>query len=149
MPHDFAAWLPSENLLTTDELLLIIEVAVSHGIDEVRLTGGEPLLRPDIVEIVERIASLPKAPRLTLTTNGIRLPELAGPLAKAGLSRINVSLDTLSRERFKKLTYRDRFDDVIKGLEAANVAGLFPIKVNSVLLKDMNDDEARHFYIGH
>ncbi len=83
MPHDFAAWLPSENLLTTDELLLIIEVAVSHGIDEVRLTGGEPLLRPDIVEIVERIAGLDHAPRLTLTTNGIRLPELAAPLAKA------------------------------------------------------------------
>ena len=142
MPHDFAAWLPSEDLLTTDELLLIIDVAVSQGIDEVRLTGGEPLLRPDIVEIVERIAGLPKAPRLTLTTNGIRLPDLAAPLAKAGLNRINVSLDTLSRERFKKLTYRDRFDDVIKGLEAAHAAGLFPIKVNSVLLKDVNDDEA-------
>ncbi|MTH92378.1 MAG: radical SAM protein, partial [Actinobacteria bacterium] len=104
MPHDFAAWLPSENLLTTDELLLIIDVAVEQGIDEVRLTGGEPLLRPDIVEIVERIAGLTNAPRLTLTTNGIRLPELAAPLAKAGLNRINVSLDTLSRERFKTLT---------------------------------------------
>jgi len=77
-----------------------------------------------------------------LTTNGIRLPELAAPLAKAGLNRINVSLDTLSRERFKTLTYRDRFDDVISGLEAADKAGLYPIKVNSVLLKDINDDEA-------
>lgn len=142
MPHDFAAWLPTDDLLTTDELLLIIEVAVSQGIDEVRLTGGEPLLRPDIVEIVERIAGLTNAPRLTLTTNGIRLPELALPLAKAGLNRINVSLDTLSRERFKTLTYRDRFDDVINGLAAAHDAGLFPIKVNSVLLKDINDDEA-------
>ena len=142
MPHDFAAWLPSENLLPTDELLLIIDVAVEQGIDEVRLTGGEPLLRPDIVEIVERIAGLTNAPRLTLTTNGIRLPELAAPLAKAGLNRINVSLDTLSRERFKTLTYRDRFDDVIHGLEAADKAGLYPIKVNSVLLKDINDDEA-------
>ena len=142
MPHDFAAWLPSEDLLTTDELLTVIEVAVQQGIDEVRLTGGEPLLRPDIVEIVERIASLDNAPRLTLTTNGIRLPDLAEKLAKAGLNRINVSLDTLSRERFKKLTYRDRFDDVILGLKAANAAGLFPIKVNTVLLKDINDDEA-------
>ena len=142
MPHDFAAWLPSEDLLTTDELLTVIEVAVQQGIDEVRLTGGEPLLRPDIVEIVERIASLDNAPRLTLTTNGIRLPDLAEKLARAGLNRINVSLDTLSRERFKKLTYRDRFDDVILGLEAANAAGLFPIKVNTVLLKDVNDDEA-------
>jgi cyclic pyranopterin phosphate synthase len=142
MPHDFAAWLPSEDLLTTDELLTVIEVAVQQGIDEVRLTGGEPLLRPDIVEIVERIASLDNAPRLTLTTNGIRLPDLAEKLARAGLNRINVSLDTLNRERFKKLTYRDRFDDVILGLEAANAAGLFPIKVNTVLLKDVNDDEA-------
>jgi len=142
MPHDFAAWIPNDDLLTTNELLTIIEVAVEQGIDEVRLTGGEPLLRPDIVEIVDRIAGLKNAPRLTLTTNGLRLKELAQPLAKAGLNRINVSLDTLSRERFKKLTYRDRFDDVIEGLNAAREAGLFPIKVNSVLLKGVNDDES-------
>ena len=142
MPHDFAAWLPNEKLLTTQELMMVISVAVQQGIDEVRLTGGEPLLRPDIVEIVEQIASLENAPKLTLTTNGIRLPELATPLAKAGLSRINVSLDTLSRERFKTLTYRDKFEDVILGLNAAKEAGLFPIKVNSVLLKGINDDEA-------
>ena len=142
MPHDFAAWLPSEDLLTTNELLTVIEVAVEEGIEEVRLTGGEPLLRPDIVEIVERIAGLDNAPRLTLTTNGIRLPDLAQALAKAGLNRINVSLDTLSRERFKTLTYRDRFDDVILGLKAAHAAGLYPIKVNTVLLKDINGDEA-------
>jgi len=142
MPHDFAAWIPNDDLLTTNELLTIIEVAVSQGIDEVRLTGGEPLLRPDIVEIVDRIAGLENAPRLTLTTNGLRLKELAQPLAKAGLNRINVSLDTLDRERFKKLTYRDRFDDVIEGLHAAKAAGLFPIKVNSVLLQGVNDDEA-------
>lgn len=142
MPHDFAAWIPNDDLLTTNELLTIIEVAVSQGIDEVRLTGGEPLLRPDIVEIVDRIAGLSHAPRLTLTTNGLRLKELAQPLAKAGLNRINVSLDTLDRERFKKLTYRDRFNDVIEGLHAAKAAGLFPIKVNSVLLQGVNDDEA-------
>jgi len=142
MPNDFAAWIPNEDLLNTDELITIIEVALSQGIDEVRLTGGEPLLRPDIVEIVARIASIADAPKLTLTTNGLRLNELAEPLAKAGLNRINVSLDTLSRERFKTLTYRDRFDDVIAGLEAAKSAGLFPIKVNSVLLQGVNDDEA-------
>jgi cyclic pyranopterin phosphate synthase len=142
MPHDFAAWIPNEDLLTTDELITIIEVAVSQGIDEVRLTGGEPLLRPDIVEIVARIAAIADAPKLTLTTNGLRLNELAEPLAMAGLNRINVSLDTLSRERFKILTYRDRFDDVIAGLAAAKSAGLFPIKVNTVLLQDVNDDEA-------
>ena len=142
MPNDFAAWIPNDDLLTTNELLTVIEVAVEQGINEVRLTGGEPLLRPDIVEIVDRIAGLSNAPRLTLTTNGLKLKELAQPLAKAGLNRINVSLDTLSRERFKKLTYRDRFDDVIEGLASAKAAGLFPIKVNTVLLQGLNDDEA-------
>jgi cyclic pyranopterin phosphate synthase len=142
MPNDFAAWIPNDDLLTTNELLTVIEVAVEQGINEVRLTGGEPLLRPDIVEIVDRIAGLANAPRLTLTTNGLKLKELAQPLAKAGLNRINISLDTLSRERFKKLTYRDRFDDVIEGLHAAKAAGLFPIKVNTVLLQGLNDDEA-------
>ncbi len=142
MPNDFAAWIPNDDLLTTNELLTVIEVAVEQGINEVRLTGGEPLLRPDIVEIVDRIAGLANAPRLTLTTNGLKLKELALPLAKAGLNRINISLDTLSRERFKKLTYRDRFDDVIEGLAAAKAAGLFPIKVNTVLLQGINDDEA-------
>jgi len=142
MPHDFAAWLPSEHLLTTDELLSVLEVAIGEGIDEVRLTGGEPLLRPDIVEIVSRINSLPNAPKLSLTTNGLRLAELAKPLADAGLSRVNVSLDTLNWERFKEMTFRDRIEDVFKGLVAAREAGLAPIKINSVLMRGVNDDEA-------
>ena len=142
MPHDFAAWLPSEHLLTTDELLSVLEVAIAEGIDEVRLTGGEPLLRPDIVDIVARINELPNAPKLSLTTNGLRLAELAGPLADAGLSRVNVSLDTLDWERFKVMTFRDRIDDVFKGLVAAQKAGLSPIKINTVLMRDVNDDEA-------
>jgi len=142
MPHDFAAWLPSDHLLTTDELLTVLEVGIAEGIEEVRLTGGEPLLRPDIVEIVRRISQLPHAPKLSLTTNGLRLAELASPLADAGLSRVNVSLDTLNWERFKKLTFRDRIEDVFKGLAAAREAGLAPIKINSVLMRGVNDDEA-------
>ncbi len=142
MPHDFSDWLKSEHLLNTDELMLIIENAVAVGIEEVRLTGGEPLLRADIVEIVSRISSLPNAPKLSLTTNGLRLKELAKPLADAGLERINVSLDTLDRARFKTLTYRDRIDDVFAGLSAAREAGLAPIKINAVLLQGVNDDEA-------
>ncbi len=142
MPHDFSDWLKSEHLLNTDELMLIIENAVAVGIEEVRLTGGEPLLRADIVEIVSRISSLPNAPKLSLTTNGLRLKELAKPLADAGLERINVSLDTLDRGRFKTLTYRDRIDDVFSGLSAARAAGLAPIKINAVLLQGVNDDEA-------
>ena len=103
MPHDFAAWLPSAELLTTDELIAIIEVAVSQGIDEIRLTGGEPMLRPDIVEIVSRISSIKNAPKLSMTTNGLFLAKLAKPLIDAGLRRINISLDTLDKEVFKKI----------------------------------------------
>jgi cyclic pyranopterin phosphate synthase len=142
MPHDFAAWLPSKDLLNTDELIEIIEVAVSQGIDEIRLTGGEPMLRPDIVEIVSRISSIKNAPKLSMTTNGLVLAKLAKPLVDAGLRRINVSLDTLDRDVFKKMTHRDRIDDVFAGIAAAKEAGLLPVKINTVLLRGVNDGEA-------
>lgn len=142
MPHDFAAWLPSEDLLTTEELLEIIEVAVSQGIDEVRLTGGEPLLRPDIVEIVARISSIENAPKLSMTTNGLALAKLAKPLVNAGLRRINISLDTLNKDVFKKMTHRDRIEDVFAGISAAKEAELLPVKINTVLLRGINDEEA-------
>ena len=142
LPEEFSDWLPSEKLLTTDELIRVIQVAVNCGITEVRLTGGEPLLRPDIVEIVSRISALENAPQLSLTTNGIKLASLAQRLKDAGLSRINVSLDTLRPDRFNELTHRDRFDDVQKGLKAAADSGLAPIKINSVLMPGINDDEA-------
>lgn len=142
MPHDFSAWLPSESLLTTDELIAVIEAAVSQGIDEIRLTGGEPLLRPDIVEIVARISAIDNPPKLSMTTNGLALARLAQPLVDAGLSRINISLDTLDRERFKKLTFRDRIHDVFAGIDAARVAGLKPLKINSVLMRGVNGDES-------
>ena len=142
MPHDFAAWLPSKDLLSTDELIEIIEVAVSQGIDEIRLTGGEPMLRPDIVEIVARISSIKNAPKLSMTTNGLVLAKLAKPLVDAGLRRINISLDTLDREVFKKMTHRDRIEDVFAGIAAAKEAGLLPVKINTVLLRGVNDGEA-------
>jgi cyclic pyranopterin phosphate synthase len=142
MPHDFAAWLPSADLLTTDELIAIIEVAVSQGIDEIRLTGGEPMLRPDIVEIVSRISSIENAPKLSMTTNGLALAKLAKPLVDAGLRRINISLDTLEKDVFKKMTHRDRIEDVFAGIAAAKEAGLFPVKINTVLLYGVNDGEA-------
>ena len=142
MPHDFSDWLKSDHLLDTNELMTVISVAVAVGIEEIRLTGGEPLLRADIVDIVARISALPNAPSVSLTTNGLRLVELAKPLVDAGLERINVSLDTLDRDRFLALTHRDRIDDVFAGLRAAQNAGLSPIKINSVLMKDINDDEA-------
>jgi len=142
MPHDFNKWLPSETLLTANELVKVIEIAVTQGITEVRLTGGEPLLRPDIVEIVSRINSLENPPELSMTTNGVALAKVAKELAAAGLKRINISLDTLDWERFKRLTFRDRYDDVIEGIAAAQAAGLAPIKINAVLMKDINGDEA-------
>lgn len=142
MPHDFNKWLPSETLLSASELVKIIEIAVSQGITEVRLTGGEPLLRPDIVEIVSRIKALQNAPELSMTTNGVALAKVAKELASAGLKRINISLDTLDWERFKRLTFRDRYDDVIEGIAAAREAGLAPIKINTVLMRDINGDEA-------
>ena len=142
MPHDFAAWLPSEHQLTTDELVRVIEIAVSEGINEVRLTGGEPLLRPDIVEIVSRINAIKNAPTLTMTTNALTLEKVAKLLVDAGLNRINISLDTLDRDRFKLMTHRDRIDDVFAGIKAAQDAGINPIKINAVLLKGVNADEA-------
>lgn len=142
MPFNFDKWLPSETLLTATEIVKVIEIAVSLGVTEVRLTGGEPLLRPDIVEIVSRINSLENAPELSMTTNGVALAKVAEQLANAGLKRINISLDTLDWERFKRLTFRDRYDDVIEGIAAARAAGLTPIKINTVLMRDINGDEA-------
>jgi GTP 3',8-cyclase len=142
MPPDFADWMPGDHLLSIDELMTVIEVAVGEGVDSIRLTGGEPLVRPDIVEIVRRINALPDPPKVTLTTNALKLAELARPLADAGLERVNISLDTLDAERFKRLTFRDRYADVIAGIEAALAAGLHPVKVNTVLMRGINDDEA-------
>jgi len=142
MPADFSDWLPGDHLLSIDEMLEVIEIATEHGIESIRLTGGEPLLRPDLVEIVRRINALPLKPRISLTTNALRLEALAQPLADAGLERVNVSLDTLDRARFSELTKRDRFADVLSGIEAAQRAGLTPLKVNTVLMRGVNDDEA-------
>ncbi len=142
MPPDFADWMPGDHLLSLDELMTVIEVAVDEGVTSIRLTGGEPLVRPDIVEIVARINAMARPPRITLTSNALRLADLAQPLADAGLERVNISLDTLDRERFSRLTFRDRFNDVIAGIEAALAAGLHPVKVNTVLMRGVNDDEA-------
>jgi cyclic pyranopterin phosphate synthase len=142
MPADFSDWIANEKLLSTEELVTVIGLCVDAGITQVRLTGGEPLLRRDIADIIRRINELPKAPRISLTTNALRLAEVAQDLKDAGLQRVNVSLDTLDPVRFKEMTHRDRFHDVITGIEAAQAAGLTPLKVNSVLLKGINDDEA-------
>lgn len=142
MPAEGLPWLPRQELLTTAELLRVVAVAVRAGISKVRLTGGEPLLRPDVVEIVAEIARLPQRPHVALTTNGIRLPSLAGALADAGLRRVNISLDTVNRETYQRLTNRDRLIDTLAGIAAAQAAGLHPVKVNAVLLRGINDQQA-------
>jgi GTP 3',8-cyclase len=142
MPEEGLQWLPRPELLTDDELVRVIGVAVGRlGITEVRFTGGEPLLRRGLTGIVERVAALRPRPEISLTTNGIGLDRLAAPLRAAGLDRINVSLDTLTPEVFVRLARRDRLADVLTGLEAATAAGLNPIKVNTVLMRGVNDHE--------
>ncbi|MGW0231696.1 GTP 3',8-cyclase MoaA [Actinopolymorpha singaporensis] len=143
MPAEGLAWLPGPELLTDDEVARLVEVAVCRlGVREVRFTGGEPLVRRGLVDIVSRTARLSPRPEISLTSNGIGLTRLAAPLREAGLDRINVSLDTLSPDTFARLTRRDRWNDVVAGLAAAAEAGLTPVKVNSVLMRGTNDHEA-------
>jgi GTP 3',8-cyclase len=143
MPAEGLNWMPREQLLTDDEIVRLIRIGVEQlGIREVRFTGGEPLLRPGLAAIVAAAAALDPRPDLSLTTNGIGLNRRAPELAAAGLDRVNVSLDTLDPARFATLTRRDRHADVLAGLRAAAEAGLRPIKVNTVLLRGVNDDEA-------
>lgn len=141
MPHDFAEWIPREKHLSPDEIVYLISIAIGAGITSVRLTGGEPLLHPHVIEIVSRIKSLPNAPELSMTTNGVALAKLAPGLRDAGLDRINISLDTLSPARFKELTHRDYFDQVVEGISQAREVGFSPIKLNAVLIRGINDDE--------
>ena len=143
MPAEGLAWTPREELLTDDELVRLVGVAVTRlGVTDVRLTGGEPLLRPDLPTLIERFAELEPRPRLALTTNGVRLAALAHHLVAAGLDRVNVSLDTLRPDRFLTLTRRVRLEQVLEGLTAARTAGLGPVKINTVLMRGVNDDEA-------
>ncbi len=143
MPPEGLDWLPKPDQLTDDEVVRLIRIGVELlGIREVRFTGGEPLLRRGLAGIVARTAALRPRPEISLTTNAIGLERTAAVLRAAGLDRINVSLDTLRPETFRKLARRDRLPDVLDGLAAAAQAGLHPVKVNAVLMRDLNDDEA-------
>jgi GTP 3',8-cyclase len=142
MPAEGLDWMPAPEMLTDDELVRLVSVAVGLGVTEVRFTGGEPLLRKGLVDIVQRVGRLAPRPRMSLTTNGIGLARTARALKESGLDRVNVSLDTLQRDRFVALAKRDRLHDVIAGLEAAAEAGLAPVKVNALLMRGVNEDEA-------
>jgi cyclic pyranopterin phosphate synthase len=141
MPAEGLDWLPVEQTLTDDEVVRLITIAVRRlGITEVRFTGGEPLVRRGLVDIVRRTHEL--GVETSLTTNALGLARTATALRAAGLDRINVSLDSVRPETFHAVTRRDRLTDVIAGLEAARAAGLAPLKLNAVLLRGTNDDQA-------
>jgi cyclic pyranopterin phosphate synthase len=142
MPAEGLDWLSKASVLTDDEIVRLAGVFVGLGVSSIRLTGGEPLVRPGVAGLVARLAELDPRPELSLTTNAISLADKAESLARSGLDRVNASLDTLDRERFKTLTRRDRLDDVLAGLQAAARAGLAPLKVNAVLMREQNLAEA-------
>jgi cyclic pyranopterin phosphate synthase len=143
MPAEGLDWLAKDSLLTDEELNRVIGLAVRElGVNEVRFTGGEPLLRRGLERIIEATAALRPRPNISMTTNGIGLARRAEGLAEAGLDRVNVSLDTLRPDRFETLSRRDRLADVLAGLAAARGTSLSPVKVNTVLMRGVNDDEA-------
>jgi cyclic pyranopterin phosphate synthase len=143
MPAEGLDWTPSEQLLSDDEIVRLVSIGVRRlGIREVRFTGGEPMLRKGLESILSQVSGLTPRPEISLTTNGIGLSRRAQSFAAAGVDRLNVSLDTLRPETFLKITRRDRITDVLDGMAAARAAGLDPVKVNTVLLRGVNDDEA-------
>lgn len=145
MPEEGIASLSHPDILSYEELLRVAAAARRLGVRKIRVTGGEPLVRKGIVDFIRRLASLPDPPEITLTTNGLLLAPLAAELKSAGLSRVNVSLDTLRPERFGAITRRGGLDQVLAGLEAAEAAGLVPLKVNMVPIGGVNADEIVDF----
>lgn len=134
-----------DDILRYEEIQRIVRVAAGMGITKVRLTGGEPLARPDFVKLVRMIAEIDGIDDVAVTTNGILLGKYAGELKEAGLNRVNVSLDTLKRDRFKQITSGDKLAEVLAGIEAAHQAGLEPVKINVVVMRGKNDDEILNF----
>lgn len=143
MPAEGMDWADPATVMTATEIERLVRIAVERlGVRQVRFTGGEPLLRRDLVDIVAACAALPSRPELSLTTNGIGLASRAAALRAAGLDRINISLDSLRHETFEQITRRRTLDRVLEGVDGALAAGLVPLKVNAVLLRGVNDEEA-------
>ena len=141
MPAEGVGKLRHEQVLSIEEIVEIAAAAVELGIRKIRLTGGEPLVRRGVVELVHMLKALPGLDELALTTNGILLPDLALPLKEAGLDRVNISLDTLDAEKYRQLTRIGSLDAALAGIRAAEDAGLSPLKLNAVLIGGVNDDE--------
>jgi len=145
IPQEDIEWLPRAQLASLEELARIARVAVACGVRRLRITGGEPLLRRNLPHLVADLAKLPGLDDLALTTNGTELPRLAGALRAAGLERVNVSLDSLDRETFARLAQRDALPEVLAGIDAAEAAGLLPVRINCVVIRDLNDGEVVAF----
>jgi cyclic pyranopterin phosphate synthase len=142
MPAEGMPWIPREQLLTYEEIARFTGICLKLGVTGVRLTGGEPTVRKDLHILVRMLHDLKPGLDLSLTTNALVLDSMAESLRDAGLTRVNVSLDTLDPQRFFQLARRDRFNDVMAGLAAAKRVGFAPIKINAVLMRDLNGDEA-------
>jgi len=140
MPEDIT-FRPAASLLQDDEILTLVRVAASLGVDKIRLTGGEPTVRRGVVNLVRAIRTIPEIKLLAMTTNGVKLADLAQPLADAGLDQVNISVDTLDPIKFRQITRRGNLDDVWRGIEAAEKAGLEPLKLNCVVTRGFNEDE--------
>jgi len=145
MPEEGIPLISHDAILTYEEILRIVRVFAAEGISKVRLTGGEPLVRKGIVDFISRLSQIEQIKDLSLTTNGILLREFARDLKQAGLKRINISLDSLKKDRFLQITRRDGFEQVWAGIEEALRVGLSPIKINMVAIKGLNDDEIESF----
>ena len=145
MPPEGINLMESAGILRYEEFLRISRIAVAHGVSKIRITGGEPLVRKGILEFLHSLASLDGLKDLSLTTNGVLLKDYACRLKEAGLTRVNVSLDSLKRDRFLKMTRGDNLRQVLDGIDEAVKAGLTPVKINMVAIKDFNDDEILDF----
>jgi len=145
MPEAGLPWIPKRAILGYEEVAFIAEAAATVGLRSVRLTGGEPLIRRDLADLVERLARIPQIVDISLSTNGLLLDAAAAPLARSGLRRVNVSLDTLREDRFLAIARRPGLDRVLAGIDAALAAGLHPVKLNCVVMRGRNDDEVAAF----
>lgn len=145
MPPEGVKSIPHADILSYEEILTIVKAAAEIGIDKIRLTGGEPLVRAGITDLISMLAHIKTIDDISMTTNGILLSQHAAELKAAGLKRVNVSLDTLQAEKFERITLGNQFYDVISGIEAAKKAGLNPVKINVVVMAGVNDDELLDF----
>jgi len=145
MPAEGIGLLPHSEILSYEEIVTVARLAAELGINKLRLTGGEPLVRAKLPELVAMLAEIGGIDDISLTTNGVFLKEYASELKRAGLKRVNVSLDSLNRDKFERITHHDKLSEVLKGIEAAKVCGLNPVKINMVVMRGINDDEILDF----